>query len=98
MLFRSDDVPEQDKNKRLNEIIDLQQRISKQKNMDETGKIHTVLVEGPSKRRKEDWQGRTDTNKVVVFPNDNFKILRGDIVKIKISRSSSATLFGNIVV
>ncbi|MFN3270091.1 MAG: tRNA (N6-isopentenyl adenosine(37)-C2)-methylthiotransferase MiaB, partial [Candidatus Kapaibacteriota bacterium] len=62
-----DDVPEKEKIRRLNEIIDLQNRISKEINQSEHNKIHYVLAEGPSKKDKKQWSGRTDTNKVVIF-------------------------------
>lgn len=91
-----DDVPEKEKIRRLNEIIDLQNRISREINLTEHGKIHLVLVEGPSKKNKKVWQGRTDTNKVVIFePKENTRI--GEIIKVKINNSTSATLFGEIV-
>ncbi|MGC8748518.1 MAG: tRNA (N6-isopentenyl adenosine(37)-C2)-methylthiotransferase MiaB [Candidatus Kapaibacteriota bacterium] len=91
-----DDVPEKEKIRRLNEIIDLQNRISKEINLRERGKIHPVLVEGPSKKDNNKWSGRTDTNKVTIFePKLNTKI--GEIVKVRITNSTSATLFGEVV-
>jgi tRNA-2-methylthio-N6-dimethylallyladenosine synthase len=91
-----DDVPDEEKTRRLNEIIDLQHKISRKLNKNEINRIHEVLVEGPSKKNKEEWFGRTDTNKVVVFPAPE-GIKQGDKFKIKISRYTSATLFGEIV-
>jgi tRNA-2-methylthio-N6-dimethylallyladenosine synthase len=74
----------------------LQHSISRDLNAAETGKIYEVLVEGESKKNKTEWQGRTDTNKVVIFPvNDDIK--PGDLVKVKITRSTSATLFGTLL-
>ncbi|ROL56514.1 tRNA (N6-isopentenyl adenosine(37)-C2)-methylthiotransferase MiaB [Bacteroidetes/Chlorobi group bacterium Naka2016] len=91
-----DDVPEKEKIRRLNEIIDLQNRISKEINQSEHNKIHYVLAEGPSKKDKKQWSGRTDTNKVVIFkPKETTKV--GEIVKVRIFDSTSATLFGEIV-
>jgi len=91
-----DDVPEKEKIRRLNEIIDLQNKISKEINLSEHNKIHEVLVEGPSKKDKKYWQGRTDTNKVVIFkPLEKTQV--GEIVKVKINNSTSATLFGEII-
>lgn len=92
-----DDIPEEEKLRRLNEIIDLQNKIAKEINHHEKGNIHRVLVESPSKRNPEDWMGRSDTNKVVIFPNPDAKFSQGDYVNVKIKRSSSATLFGEIV-
>lgn len=91
-----DDVPEDEKLRRLNEIIDLQHKISKELNQKEIGRIHEVLVEGPSKKNKEEWQGRSDTNKVVVFPKAESTQV-GDLVNVKITRGTSATLYGELV-
>jgi tRNA-2-methylthio-N6-dimethylallyladenosine synthase len=92
-----DDVPEEVKVRRLNEIIALQQQISYEINQQkEIGRIHEVLVEGPSKRNPEQWQGRTDTNKVVIFPRTP-AIQVGSLIQVKIHAATSATLFGNVV-
>ena len=92
----NDDVPEETKAKRLNEIIDLQQRISYEINQNLVGTEEVVLVEGTSKKSDQFLAGRTDTNKVVIFPlNDEIK--KGDYVKVKINRATSATLFGDII-
>lgn len=88
-----DDVPEEVKGRRLQEIIDLQNKISAEKNILEHGITHQILVEGPSKRNEDEWQGRTDTNKVCIFPHREEKV--GDLINIKINSSSSGTLFGN---
>lgn len=91
-----DDVPEETKAKRLNEIIDLQHTISYDLNQKMIGTDEIVLVEGESRKSAEFWAGRTDTNKVVIFPaNDEIKV--GDYVKININRATSATLFGDVV-
>lgn len=93
-----DDVREEEKIRRLNEIIELQQSISKDINKTETGRLHKVLVEGESKRRKEDSQGRTDTNKLVIFPNADGKVSTGEFANVRIMRSTAATLFGELVI
>ena len=91
-----DDVTDEIKLRRLNEIIELQQSISKELNLNEIGNTHEVLVESPSKRENSKWQGRTDSNKVVIFENtNNYK--SGDFVNVKIENSTSATLFGNVI-
>lgn len=91
-----DDVTEETKIRRLNEIIEQQNKISAEINQTEIGLVHEVLVEGPSKKNDAEWQGRSDTNKVCIFPtNENVKV--GDTVKVKIDRSTSATLFGELV-
>ena len=87
-----DDVPAEEKTRRLNEIIALQNELSLQANQKEIGKQREVLVEGFSKRSEEELFGRTSQNKVVVFPKRNYRI--GDYVQVRIERCSSATLFG----
>ncbi len=91
-----DDVPEQIKSKRLQEIIELQQQISYEKNQEIIGSKEVILVEGKSKKSEMFLAGRTDSNKVVIFPL-NEKIKNGSYVKVKINRATSATLFGDIV-
>jgi tRNA-2-methylthio-N6-dimethylallyladenosine synthase len=91
-----DDVPEEVKAKRLQEIIDLQQKISYEINQELIGKEEIMLVEGFSKKSNQFLSGRTDTNKVVIIPLDP-NIREGDYVKVKIDRATSATLFGRTV-
>ncbi len=91
-----DDVPEEIKNKRLQEIIELQQLISYEKNQEIIGEEEVILVEGLSKKSDQFLAGRTDTNKVVIIPFDE-KIKEGNYVKVKINRATSATLFGNFL-
>jgi tRNA-2-methylthio-N6-dimethylallyladenosine synthase len=90
-----DSIPDEVKVRRLNEIIELQQRISRENNETLVGHAVEVLIEGESKRSKEAWTGRTDTNKVVIFPKENSEV--GDYVWVKISSATSATLFGELV-
>lgn len=93
-----DDVPDEVKSRRLAEIIDVQNEIAKEINMGEVGKTHVVLVEGPSKRNAAEWKGRTDTNKLVIFPHmDQRGYVVGDTVNVTINRTTSATLFGELV-
>lgn len=87
-----DNVPEEVKIGRLNEIIALQNQMSALSNQRDVGKVFEVLVEGRSKRSSEQLFGRTSQNKVVVFPKGNHKV--GDLVSVKISSSTSATLIG----
>ncbi len=89
----NDDVPDEIKTKRLQEIIELQQQISFEKNQQLIGKEEVVLVEGLSRKSDKFLSGRTDTNKVVIIPFDE-SIKEGDYVKVKINRATSATLFG----
>lgn len=87
-----DDVPENTKIRRLNEMIALQNELSAESYKKDIGKTFEVLVEGVSKRSKEQFFGRTQQNKVVVFDRGSHHI--GDFVKVKVSESSSATLKG----
>jgi tRNA-2-methylthio-N6-dimethylallyladenosine synthase len=91
-----DDVPDEVKVRRLTEIIELQQKISYEINQELIGKEVEVLVEGESKRSPEQWMGRTDTNKVVIFPKLE-GVKPGDYVIVRINKANSATLFGDIV-
>jgi len=89
-----DDVPEDVKIRRLNELIALQTEISAQRNKTDEGKVFEVLVEGFSKRSREQLCGRTEQNKMVVFPRGNHHI--GEKVMVKIMGSTSATLLGEL--
>ena len=90
-----DDVPEEEKIRRLNELIALQTEISAQQNKKDEGKEFDVLVEGFSKRSREQLCGRTEQNKMVVFPKAGHHI--GEIVRVIITGSTSATLLGECV-
>lgn len=87
-----DNVPEEIKAKRLNEIIDLQSQLSAASNQADIGRTFEVLIEGVSKKSEEQLFGRTEQNKVVVFDRKNHQI--GDKVKVRITEASSATLIG----
>ena len=87
-----DDVPEEEKIRRLNELIALQTEISAQQNKKDEGKTFEVLVEGFSKRSRDQLCGRTEQNKMVVFPKAGHHI--GETVQVKITGSTSATLLG----
>ena len=91
----NDDVPDEVKAERLNEIIELQQNISFKKNQQLVGSTVEILIERESAKSHDEWMGRTDTNKVTIFPKDNSHI--GDLVKITIDRCNSATLFGTVI-
>jgi len=87
-----DDVPEETKLRRLNEMIALQNELSAESYRKDIGKEFEILVEGTSKRSREQLFGRTQQNKVVVFDRGNHHV--GDFVKVRITDSSSATLKG----
>ena len=90
-----DDVPEEVKIRRLNEIIALQNELSAQANRKCIGKQYEILVEGISKRSKDELFGRTGQNKVVIVPRGNLRI--GQTVPVVITESSSATLKGKVI-
>lgn len=90
-----DDVPDEVKSRRLQEIIDLQMELSKQNNANDMGKEFEVLTEGFSKRSREQLFGRTDQNKVVIFDKKSHRI--GEFVKVKITGFTPATLLGESI-
>ncbi len=89
-----DDVPDDVKGRRLEEIIDLQRRISYEINQNMIGTVERILLEGPSKRSEDEWLGRTDANKSVIVPKANFAV--GDYADVTIVSATSATLFGKV--
>ena len=90
-----DNIPEEEKIRRLNEIIALQNQLSLESNQREIGKTVEVLVEGFSKRSHDDMFGRTEQYKTVVFPRTDQKI--GDLVQVRVLEATAATLKGEIV-
>ncbi len=91
----ADDVPEEVKAKRLNEIIDLQLKHSKLSNEKQVGQTVKVLIEGTSKRSEEHLCGRNGQNAMVIFPRENYE--KGQYVMVKITSCTSATLLGEAV-
>ena len=89
-----DNVPEDVKIDRLNRMIALQNELSRESNARDVGKVFDVLVEGVSKRSKEQFVGRNQQNKTLVFPRGNYRV--GDTVKVRVVDSSSATLIGEL--
>lgn len=90
-----DDISEEVKKRRLQEVIALQREHSGERNQMSLGKVYKVLVEGPSKRSDTDLCGRNDQNKVVIFPRGQHK--KGDYVHVLVTECSSATLLGKVV-
>ncbi|MFA7687750.1 MAG: tRNA (N6-isopentenyl adenosine(37)-C2)-methylthiotransferase MiaB [Moheibacter sp.] len=90
-----DDVPEEVKKRRLTEIINLQQKHSKERMEAYVGKVHEVLIEGNSKRDENFWYGRISQNAVMVFPKTPGTQV-GDFVMVKANSATSATLLGEI--
>lgn len=90
-----DNVPEEEKVRRLNELIQLQTQISAERNKADEGKVFTVLLERFSKRSRQQLMGRTEQNKAVVIDKGNHHI--GETVSVRITGSTSATLYGDEV-
>ena len=91
-----DDIPLEVKKKRLSDVIEVQARVSLLSNKRDLDKVFKVLIEGDSKKSKEQFRGRNSQNKVVIFPKKG-DLKPGDYVHVKIEDFSSATLFGSIV-
>jgi tRNA-2-methylthio-N6-dimethylallyladenosine synthase len=93
----TDDVPMEVKKRRLQEIVDLQGRLSLESNKNDLNKIFTVLIEGNSKRSEQDWMGRSSQNKVIVFPKKQYPLQKGDYVNVQATDCTQATLLGKII-
>lgn len=91
-----DDVPEEVKSRRLTEIVDLQQKLSRRKTLTGLNKIHRVLIEGVSKKSEDHLMGRNSQNLVVVFPKTGTH-KPGDYVNVLATDCTVATLLGNVV-
>jgi tRNA-2-methylthio-N6-dimethylallyladenosine synthase len=92
-----DDIPEEIKKRRLQEIVDLQHRLSCESNEKDLGKIYEVLIEGDSKKSKTDWMARTSHNKVIIFPKGNNDLKKGDYATVKVYECTKATLIGKLM-
>ncbi|MFY8127095.1 MAG: tRNA (N6-isopentenyl adenosine(37)-C2)-methylthiotransferase MiaB [Chitinophagaceae bacterium] len=93
-----DDVPEDVKKRRLDEIIQVQNKLSKESNLKDLGKVFKVLIEGESKKNTNDWKGRNSQNKVLVFPKENFGFKAGEYVNVLVESATQGTLLGKIVI
>lgn len=90
-----DDVPEEVKQRRLQEIVDLQRTVGLERTQRFIGETVEVLIEKSSKKSEEEWSGRTSQSTVVVFPKENYKV--GDFVLVNITSCTSATLIGEAI-
>jgi len=91
-----DNIDEKEKIKRLNEVIDLQNKIGRISKQKDVGKTFEVLVEGKSKKSEKEYMGRNSQNKVVVFPSSR-PINIGELVQVEIEKYTSATLIGKLI-
>jgi tRNA-2-methylthio-N6-dimethylallyladenosine synthase len=89
-----DDIPEEVKKRRLQEIVDVQWVLSNESNKRDVGKTFEILVEGDSKKSDQEWMGRTSQNKVVVFPKLDHPIQKGDYVHVTVTGFTKGTLLG----
>lgn len=93
----TDDIPLDVKKRRLQEIVELQGKLSFESNKNDLHKVFTVLIEGNSKRSEQDWMGRSSQNKVIVFPKEQYDLQKGDYVKVQVTDCTQATLLGKII-
>jgi len=91
-----DDVAESVKKKRLQEIVEIQGKLSFESNNRDLGKNFTVLIEGDSKKNSREWKGRNSQNKMIVFPKENYQFNIGDFVTVNVVDCTQATLIGKI--
>jgi tRNA-2-methylthio-N6-dimethylallyladenosine synthase len=91
-----DDVPLDVKKRRLEEIVQLQNKLSLESFTADVGKTFRILIEGNSKKSDADWMGRTSQSKVVVFAKEHYPLQPGDYVDVTISRCTQGTLLGKI--
>ncbi|MFT3844574.1 MAG: tRNA (N6-isopentenyl adenosine(37)-C2)-methylthiotransferase MiaB [Lacibacter sp.] len=91
-----DDVPDEVKKRRLQEIVDKQYVLSLESNKRDVGNTYKVLIEGNSKRDDNSWMGRNSQNKVIVFPKNNQELKKGDYVMVKVNDCTKGTLLGTI--
>jgi len=89
-----DDIPEEVKKRRLQEIVDVQWILSNESNKRDVGKSFEVLIEGNSKKSDQEWMGRNSQNKVIVFPKEGNNFKKGDYVQVKVTDFTKGTLLG----
>ena len=91
-----DDIPEEVKKRRLQEIVDVQWVLSNESNKRDVGKTFEVLIEGNSKKSDQEWMGRNSQNKVIVFSKDNHNLKKGDYVNVLVTDFTKGTLLGKL--
>jgi tRNA-2-methylthio-N6-dimethylallyladenosine synthase len=91
-----DDVPLEVKKRRLQEVVDLQNRLSLESNKKDMGKTFKILIEGESKKSDTDWKGRSSEGKVFVFPKEHYALQKGDYVLVRADECTQGTLLGRI--
>ena len=94
----TDDIPETVKKKRLQEIVEKQNKLSLESNKKDIGKTFKVLIEGNSKKNEKEWKGKNSQNKVIVFHKENYSLRKGEYVNVQVNDCTQATLLGSIVI
>ena len=92
----TDDVPETIKKRRLQEIIDMHRRHSLESMQRDVDKTFKVLIEGNSRKSDQHWAGRTDHNKMLIFPKEDYPLNKGDYVFVHVEECTAGTLLGRI--
>jgi tRNA-2-methylthio-N6-dimethylallyladenosine synthase len=92
-----DDVPEEVKRRRLDEVVAFQRQLNLQSNQRDLGKTFKVLIEGDSKKSDKHWRGRNSQNKMLVFPKENYPLNKGGYVMVRVDDCTGGTLLGKIV-
>jgi tRNA-2-methylthio-N6-dimethylallyladenosine synthase len=92
-----DDVPEEVKRRRLDEVVKVQRQLSLESNKRDIGKTVEILIEGDSKKSSGDWRGRNSQNKVVVFPKAGSSYQKGDYARLKVVDCTGGTLIGTVI-
>ncbi len=92
-----DDIPEEVKKRRLQEIVDKQYYLSLESNKMDIGKTYQVLIEGDSKKSDQHWMGRNSQNKVIVFPKKGEAFKKGDYVTVQVNNCTKGTLLGELI-
>ena len=82
--------------RRLQEIVEVQNKLSLASNKKDLGKTFKVLIECNSKKNENEWKGKSSQNKVIVFPKENYNLAKGDYVNVLIEDCTQATLLGKI--
>ena len=92
-----DDVPLEVKKRRLQEVVDMQNKLSLESNQRDIGKSFKILIEGNSKKSEKDWMGRSSQGKVFVFSKEHYDLKKGDYVMVKAESCTQGTILGQII-
>lgn len=93
----TDDVPLEEKKRRLYEVVALQNRLSLESNLKDIGKSFKILIEGDSKKSENDWMGRSSQGKVFVFPKEEYQLKKSDYIMVEATSCTQGTLLGKII-